>query len=433
MDFAGEIPAPAKSDCIRSLFWGIKKEELTRILAAAENNSPGSKAFVGKSVMPQKKAVILTGHFPVQKRRANIHWISDHLQANGWHVTMVTMGYSWVSRFRGDRRFKQLNGNRPQVGETVHDHNLTSFFDYAPLHPFSLKQPILDWFARPFHQSFVWFWSRRLGRYADDADLVLIESGPPIMLAAHVRRLAPKAAMVYRVSDDMRVLGLPDFLFRAELEYAPLFDRISMASKQLARRFAGLKTVHIDPVGVDKATLDGDLPDPFSKQGRAEKEAVCAGTTQFDEQIIRTMAELRPNWNFHIIGRLAKDPKPGPGNLIFHGEIPFPDTAAFVKHADIGLAPYIDKPGVEYQTAQSNRMMLYRYYGLPMIGPESICDPDLPNVVGYDPGSDVSMAKALLKLDHMARGPSDPRVNDWVVLYERIVSTPKPHGKHDLA
>lgn len=374
----------------------------------------------------QRRAVIMTGHFPIQKRRANILWLSDNLRANGWHVTMITTGYSWVSKLRGDRRFKQLATDRPLVGEVVHDETLTSYFDFAPLHPFSVKKPLIDECLRPLHQSFVWFWSRKLPKYLDGADLVVIESGPPVMLAPVVRRMAPTAAMVYRVSDDVRVLGLPHFLARAELEYAPLFDRVSMASKLLARRFSHLENLRIDPVGVAKALLDSPLPDPFANAPRARREAVCSGTTQFDEESMRLMAKLRPEWNFHIIGRLQKEPDDAPDNLIFHGELPFNDAAAYVKHADIGLAPYLDKPGVEYQTAQSNRMILYRYFGQPMIGPESLCDPEVPSLIGYRTGSEASMAAALDQLEHMSPGPSDPMVQDWSVLYDRIVSTPKP-------
>ncbi|WP_417690098.1 hypothetical protein [Roseibium sp.] len=372
-----------------------------------------------------KRAVILTGHFPMQKRRANILWLSDHLRQDGWHVTMITVGYSLVSKLRGDRRFQQLYAP-PVVGEIIHDESLTSVFSYPLLHPFSLRKRILDELARPLHQTFVMHWARRLPAYLKDADLVVVESGPPVMLAPIVRRAAPSAAMVYRVSDDVRVLGLPDFVVRAEMKYAPLFDRVSMASPLLGRRFAHLGNLKIDPIGVAKRLLDGDLEDPFAGLPRARREAVCAGTTQFDIKAMRLMAKLRPTWNFHILGRLREEAWNEPENLIFHGELPFDQTAGYVKYADIGLAPYLDKPGVEYQTAQSNRMLIYRYFGLPMIGPKSICDPHIPTLVGYDSDSEISMAEALDNLESMSRRGPDPYVQDWSVLYERIVSTPKP-------
>lgn len=63
----------------------------------------------------------------------------------------------------------------------------------------------------------------------------------------------------------------------------------------------------------------------------------------------------------------------------------------FIAYADVGLAPYIDKPGIEYQTINSNRMLLYRSYGLPILGPDRLCNPTVPNIIGYsEPPSDVS-------------------------------------------
>nr|WP_152612262.1 hypothetical protein [Leisingera sp. ANG-S5] len=352
--------------------------------------------------------------------------MSDNLRANGWHVSMITVGYSWVSKLRGDRRFEQLEGGAPVAGETRHDDSLTSFFAFSPLHPFSVRKPLLDALLHPLHQSFPWYWSGKLPRYLDGADLVVLESGPPVMLAPQVRRAAPDAAFVYRVSDDIHVHGVPRFLARAEMAHAPLFDRISVASRFLARRFAHLDSLRIDPMGVAKSFLDGDLPDPFAADRSGRYQAVCAGTTQFDADSINMMAALRPDWTFHVLGRLKTVLPDAPPNLILHGEVPFSTAAAYVKYADAGLAPYLDKPGAEYQTEQSNRMLMYRYFGLPMIGPHRICDPEVPRLVGYAPGSRDSMAAALGQLGGMRRGPSDPAVQDWSVLYERIVSTPKP-------
>ncbi|WP_282096387.1 hypothetical protein [Epibacterium ulvae] len=383
--------------------------------------------YAAQPAAPQgKRAVIVTGHFPVQKRRGSILWLSDNLRSNGWHVTMVTVGYSWLSKLRGDKRFLTLE-QPPTPGVTVHDETLTSVFGFSPLHPFSLKAPLLDKIARPLHQTFAAYWRRHLPQLVAEADLIVIESGPPVMLAPIARTAAPEAALVYRVNDDVSVLGLPKFVIEAEINHAPLFDRISVASPHLAARFAHCETVCRDPMGVAKAVLDQEMEDPFKDHGpRAAREAVCAGTTQFDMGSIQLMAELRPTWRFHIFGRLRDVPDHVPANLVLHGEQPFLETARWVKHADVGLAPYLDKPGVEYQTAHSNRMLMYRYFGLPMIGPARLCDPEVPTLVGYVPQDRASMAQALDGLEAMARGEPDPAIQDWSHLYDRIASTKPP-------
>lgn len=371
----------------------------------------------------QKRAVILTGHFAVQKRRANILWLSDELRANGWHVTLITTGYSWISRLRGDRRFKSLY-TPPKPGTQVIDETLTTVFRYAPIHPFSLRSAPLDRLVRPLHRAFETYWRPHLQAPLREADLVVVESGPPLLLAPHVARYASKATLVYRVSDDVTLLGLPEFVRTAELQFAPLFDRISMASPILAKVFAGHPRVAIDPIGIPKSLYAGVLPDPFCSD-RARREAVCAGTTQFDMQAVLAIAQLRPDWRLHILGRLRENPpETAPANVVFHGEQPFEKTASFIKHADIGLAPYLDRPGVEYQTTQSNRILQYRYFGLPIIGPARLCDPEIPSIFGYSDLMANTLSAVLSKAEAF-ESTSPETIPDWHDLYLRIISTKK--------
>jgi len=326
-----------------------------------------------------KRAVLLTGHFLQQKRRPSLLWVSEAMQADGWHVTHVTVGYSWLSTFMGDRRLAVLD-HVPQQGTKVISRSLTAIYGLSPLHPFSTRSAMLDMLLRPLHGVFPAWWSRRLREPLATADLVLIESGAPVMLAPLVRRLAPQAQLIYRVNDDMRLLGYPRFLPLLEMENAGIFDRISTASPYLARRFKGLAPVSIDAMGIPHARLAAVKPDPYGQ--RAFKEVVCAGTTQLDMAALTHIAKARPDWRLHIIGRLKSAP-PQIDNLVFHGEQDFDTTLAFIAHADIGLAPYIDAPGIEYQTSNSNRILLYRHFGLPILGPDRLCHPSAPLIIGY--------------------------------------------------
>ena len=107
-----------------------------------------------------------------------------------------------------------------------------------------------------------------------------------------------------------------------------------------------------------------------------QKIAVYAGTTQLDQATLISIAQSRPKWQIHVLGRIRKISPHAPGNLIFYSEIPFNEVLDFVAHADIGLAPYIDRLGIQYQTTNSNRMLLYRYHGLAILGPDRLCDPN---------------------------------------------------------
>jgi 2-beta-glucuronyltransferase len=237
-----------------------------------------------------------------------------------------------------------------------------------------------------------------------------------------LRAAAPAVPIVYRASDDVRLLGLPSWLCEEEIAAAPLLDRISVASPILARRWEGHAGLAIDPIGVPKARLAEDPGDPYPSP-RARIEAVCAGTTLIDMDQALTLARLFPHWRITVIGRLKRRPAHLPPNLRLTGERPFDETAAHIRHADIGLALYADRPGIEFQTAQSNRMLLYRHFRLPIIGPRRLCDPSLPSVIGYDPRDATSMAEAAARALALPPLPEDPTIPDWDLLFTRIAAT----------
>lgn len=322
-----------------------------------------------------KRVVILTGHFPEQKRRPSMLWVSHHLQDMGWHVTLATVGYSWLSRLTGDKR---LLGT-PQPGTRFRSETLTTIFGWSPVHPVSTRLPRIDATLRPIHQLFPAFWGPLLEPHLARADLVLIESGAPVMLAPFARRLAPKARLVYRVNDDLRLMKVPRFLLISEARAAALVDRVSTASPHLARRFDPKKTT-VDPMGIPRVALKLRISDPYRR--RAGYEAICAGTTLLDLPALIRIAAEAPQWRLHVLGPTGFACET-PANLLLHGEKSYDETLAHIAHADIGLAPYRDAPGIEYQTHNSNRIALYRHFGLPVLGPDRLCHPSAPSIIGY--------------------------------------------------
>lgn len=325
-----------------------------------------------------KRVVILTGHFPEQKRKPSMLWVAEHLQAMGWHVTLATVGYSWLSRLTGDKRLAALPAP-PQPGTRFRSETLTTLFDWSPVHPVSTRLPRIDALLRPVHQLFPAFWGPRLETPLAKADLVVIESGAAVMLAPLARRLASEARLVYRVNDDLRLMRAPKVLVHAEFQAAKLADRISTASPCLARRFDPAKTT-LDPMGVPHAALKVSNSDPYLP--RAGFEAVCAGTTLLDLPALIRVASEAPHWRLHVLGRTGFACETPP-NLILHGEKSYAETLTHIAHADIGLAPYRDAPGIEYQTHNSNRIALYRHFGLPILGPDRLCHPSVPSIIGY--------------------------------------------------
>ncbi len=323
-----------------------------------------------------RRAVLLTGHFPLQKRRASFHWISHHLQAEGWHVTHATVGYSWLSRARGDARLRVLS-EMPQRGETVLSPTLTGLFGLPLNHPANFGGFGLNSVAAPFMTFFTRHWRSRLAEPLSRADLVLCESGPPVLLGPLLAELAPDIPRIYRVNDDIRLLNAAPILLRAEAAHHH-FTRVSTASPLLAARFGSHANVTLDPMGIPEGLTKKTLPSPYLR--RSNPIAVCAGTTQLDTGALVRVASAKPRWQVHVLGRLKADPPRVP-NITWHGEQDFDTTLAHIAHADVGLAPYVDAPGVEYQSTNSNRILLYRHFGLPTLGPARLCSPEIPSII----------------------------------------------------
>lgn len=362
-----------------------------------------------------RTAVLFSGHFAQQARRGSMHWLADELVKNGWNVRFATFGFSWLSIASSDVRLR--TSDVPQFGLHPVKHGLESFYQLTPFHPVDLRIRLLNRLAAPLFGAFPLFWLEAVRRLTADADLVVLESGLPILIAPIVRAES-QARLVYRVNDDVRILRTPPSVQAAEIDFAPLFDRISLASPLLARRFEGIGEVGLDPMGLEIADFDKPHPSPFGF--RWDKEVVSAGTSHFDHDTVQTMAALRPNWRFHILGRL-RNPIEG-RNIVWHGETPFDKVIPYVQHADIGLAPYCDLPGVEYQVHHSNRLLQYAYVRLPTLGPAAMTHSDAPHLIGYIPGEPASLERALDAAEKMDRSALSIHVPAWDALYRGIVS-----------
>jgi 2-beta-glucuronyltransferase len=65
---------------------------------------------------------------------------------------------------------------------------------------------------------FINYWKPRLRGFFREVNLVICESGAPVLLAPLLTKYAPTASLIYQVNDDMRLLNAPAYLVRAEQE-----------------------------------------------------------------------------------------------------------------------------------------------------------------------------------------------------------------------
>jgi len=355
-----------------------------------------------------KRLVYLTGHFPRQHRKTSMRWVTDHLQRTGWHVTYATVGYSWLSRLTKDRRLTALD-KAPRTGTCEISTTLTGIFGYSVLHPVNFKHPALNRMLARLMPLFIRYWDRKLRKVLNQADLVIVESGAPVALGSLAAKRAPHATRIYRISDDIRLLNAPKFLLDAERAHHH-FHRISTGSPLIAARFADHPNVTLDPMGVPHVLTNKSTVDPYSRTGAPI--AVCAGSTLLDMEQIADTARAAPHWDIHVIGRLKSTPPRLP-NVTWHGELPFADTLAHIQHADIGLAPFENADGVEYQITNSNRILLYRHTGLPILVPTRLASPDLPCLIAN------TAPDWQTRCENFGKQPED--IPDWSALADALV------------
>ncbi|SIT06316.1 2-beta-glucuronyltransferase [Roseivivax lentus] len=356
-----------------------------------------------------KRALLLSTHLPWSDRRASFHWIAEALCGAGWQVDFATVGQSRLARLRGSGRHSDC---QPVAGRAEVAPGLWHLFTPQLLHPLRTGLSPLDHGLGVVWRRASRKWVPILRPSLLRADVVIVESGAPLTLVPLLREIAPRVPIVYRVNDDLTGMRLPDWLKEAEAPLAAMCDRISLASAELGRRFEH-PNVTIDPMGVPRGALpskDSTL-DPFLP--RHPMEAVCAGTSHIDFPTLCDWAAGHASWRCHVIGGVKARPPSLPRNLVLHGEMPYRDMLSFVAHADVGLAAYRDRPGVEYQRAHSNRIQLYRHYGLPILGPERLCHPSIPALVGYD------APDAAFRCETWTRRPE--RLPDWSELARALV------------
>ncbi len=140
-----------------------------------------------------KKVVLVTGHYLLSKRRAGFHWLARSYHRAGWEVMFFTGAISRLSRLRRDHRLRY--GLLHQANRAVHvEKGLWSYVWYTPFHAATVRWPWLEratsgWFSR--------YGDLPVGaaeEFVRQADLVIFESTPAIMLFDQVRRLAPRPA-----------------------------------------------------------------------------------------------------------------------------------------------------------------------------------------------------------------------------------------------
>lgn len=345
------------------------------------------------------RVVLITQHHIASKRRAGFHWLAHAFSGLGWDVLFFTAYISPISWLRGERRFpRDLLWRATREARRIIrvDDRVSSYVWFTPWHPANLRSELLN---RISGTLFSRYGDLPLGEVAPaiaQSDLFVFEPTPGLLLHDAFRRLNPRARYVYRVSDDLRVLGRHPCVVAAEERLAPLFDLVSAPSRALYARFSHLPNAALHYHGVDTASYGATHPSPYPK---GSTNVVFIGHAMLDVDFVVRAAGLFPDWTFHLIGQISG--VPDLPNVCGHGELPFAEMVPYVQHADIGMHTLEYVPGAEV-FSDSLKVHQYTYCRLPIVAPHFLCT-NRKNVVYYNPGDTESIRGALLRAHGLDR------------------------------
>lgn len=347
--------------------------------------------------MQAKKIVILTSHvFLDGYRKASIHFVARHWAAAGHEVFFTTVGHSSLSRFKQKERLAALRRSQDNRYEEV-EPGLYAGAYLPVVHAFSSSSALVNALTTPL---FVIYGSR-LPDFAADrirkADLVVIESGTPVAFFSLVRKLNAKARTLYFCRDLLHSVGASPYLSFLERKQIAEFDSVCVPSRRLGEMLPPGGAVTFVPQGIDGAVFDQAAVSPYAEGSR---NAVAVGDMLFDRQSVEQMAAAAPEVTFHLFG--IKWPGEVPANVNVHGEQSFETVAAYIRHADIGLAPYRVNSDEVYLAESSLKLLQYAYCLLPVVLPDLI-PVSRGNEITYTPGGE----------------------NDWREIIDRALDWPR--------
>jgi 2-beta-glucuronyltransferase len=360
-----------------------------------------------------RRVVFVTSKYWKATSKVGFHFLAQSFARAGWDVLFITTHLSWLAAALGKRRHLARRA-RAEANRLVEADGVASYAWYTRWQPANLRSRLLN---RATMRLF-----RRYGELAlgveplvAAADRIIFDSGLELLLLERFKRLAPEAAFVYRVSDDLRHSGIHPTVIQAEDEVAPRFDLVSVPCAYIAERFRGLPRVALQHHGIDKALFDRDYADPYGADNRPR--ALFVGQHALDLGFLATASAVAPEWTFHVIGPIAGVPRRD--NVRAHGEMRFAATIPFIKHADVGLQTLAPHEGAEAFT-DSLKIIQYTYCRLPILAPRFLRS-RRSNFVFYIPGDRASIGRALDETRRFDRRRVDTAgVRSWDDLADQL-------------
>lgn len=372
-----------------------------------------------QSSQPSHRAVIFSYHsVGFGERKNSVVFLAESLAQMGWRADLVTVQLSLLSRLARVPRLKVVP--RQQWNTWLERTDRISNFVWVPvIHPATSGWRWIDHLATPIFRLYPHLLPQAIRQRVRLANLIVIESCSAVLLYPLLKRLAPNAKFVYRACDSLDAVGMHPVLAKTVTRTACNFDLFSSPSTHLLADLPSCVNKCLLPQGLQKCLFDVLVASPYETPG---PHAIVAGDMMFDLQSFKFMVRNFPNVTFHVFGKMDLSELASFDNLIRHGEVPFETLRSYIVHADLGIAPYLDRPEVHYLAESSLKLVQYTYAQLPILAP-NFCESGRDHLKVYVPGEESSIVRAMKQALLVDRQTIDRSgIYDWEDVAREMLS-----------
>lgn len=359
------------------------------------------------------KFLIFSDHAIFSKRKASIHFIAESLDRFGHEVKFVTTSFSLTSIIKGDHRRSIFRRD----GSVRIEGNTTSIIPLRLIHFQNWHNALLNFI---FEKSFYNWEMERFGSvlkrlmpvgYAPD--VIIMESGIGLAYYKYIKCVYPSAKVIYLVMDNPKTIRTHPVTLAADREISAR-EAVVIVSEGMQEDYPNATLIEH---GIDIDALSQPFLSPYPLDGR--RKVVCVGSMLYAERTVHGAAELLPECDFIIIG---PTPRKAPRNVLYVGELEFIDTLKYLRHADVGLAPYKQTSGVSYISKSSLKIVQYMLLDLPIVCPHFAVRDGVAGFFGYHPSGSSDMAGAIKRAIECGPVKRVIDVESWDSVTSKLIS-----------
>lgn len=332
----------------------------------------------------------------------------------GHNVLFVTAPFSFLFKLR-KHYFNKLDIIKNRVVPVTN--NISFYVHSTPFHIANFKFKWLNFITKYLYTLYQTFPLGEAKYKIQEADQIIFESTPGLFLFQKIRKLNKNARLVYRVSDDLELLGVHPSLLSYEKKILKDFDLVSVASSYVLRKLRSKcadANIKLHFHGLKKELFDMKMENPYDSN---KINALFLGVANLDYEFIRMASELRKDINLHVIGPFEK--RIVAENIIYYGEMPYMETIRYVKYADIALHTITYYKGAESLGESSLKSIQYTYCNLPIIAPSFLENPNR-NLFIYSNYNEVEQVLGEAVKAISEKQMKESEIYSWEVLTKKL-------------